>query len=214
MRILDWGDSSISHPFASLFVTFRFLEEITHLSPDDAWFPTGWRATPTSSRGRGSRGRVRPGDARRRVRARDCLGPSARAPPGGGSPRLRPMVCRRPAPRPYTSSGPSVLRASRKPRSTSSAQPSKLPVLVLDREHVVVADRVERGDEAAPSRPRRARAAAAPASRSRLRTAVLVEAVAAAPRGPCRARGRCGRRSRRPRARSRSSARRDATGRG
>ena len=33
------GDSAISHPFASLFVTFRFLEEITHLSPDDAWFP-------------------------------------------------------------------------------------------------------------------------------------------------------------------------------
>ena len=39
MRVLDWGDSSISHPFASLFVTFRFLEEITQLSPEDAWFP-------------------------------------------------------------------------------------------------------------------------------------------------------------------------------
>jgi hypothetical protein len=39
MRVLDWGDSSIAHPFASLFVTFRFLEEITHLSPDDPWFP-------------------------------------------------------------------------------------------------------------------------------------------------------------------------------
>jgi aminoglycoside phosphotransferase (APT) family kinase protein len=39
MRVLDWGDSVISHPFASLFVTFRFLEEITHLSPGDAWFP-------------------------------------------------------------------------------------------------------------------------------------------------------------------------------
>ena len=38
MRVLDWGDSSISHPFASLFVTFRFLEEITHLPPDDPWF--------------------------------------------------------------------------------------------------------------------------------------------------------------------------------
>jgi hypothetical protein len=39
MRVLDWGDASISHPFASLFVTFRFLEEITQLSPEDTWFP-------------------------------------------------------------------------------------------------------------------------------------------------------------------------------
>jgi len=39
MRVLDWGDSSISHPFASLFVTFRFLEEVTRLPPDDPWFP-------------------------------------------------------------------------------------------------------------------------------------------------------------------------------
>jgi hypothetical protein len=37
-RVLDWGDSSISHPFASLVVTFRFLEEVTKLPPDDAWF--------------------------------------------------------------------------------------------------------------------------------------------------------------------------------
>jgi hypothetical protein len=39
VRILDWGDASISHPFASLVVTFRFLEEVTGLSPGDAWFP-------------------------------------------------------------------------------------------------------------------------------------------------------------------------------
>jgi hypothetical protein len=39
LRILDWGDSSIGHPFASLVVTFRFLEEINRLSPSDAWFP-------------------------------------------------------------------------------------------------------------------------------------------------------------------------------
>jgi hypothetical protein len=39
LRVLDWGDSSISHPFASLVVTFRFLEEITKLPPDDPWFP-------------------------------------------------------------------------------------------------------------------------------------------------------------------------------
>jgi hypothetical protein len=38
LRVLDWGDSSISHPFMSLIVTFRFLEEVTRLSPDDPWF--------------------------------------------------------------------------------------------------------------------------------------------------------------------------------
>jgi hypothetical protein len=37
-RVLDWGDSSISHPFGSLVVTFRFLEEITKLPSDDPWF--------------------------------------------------------------------------------------------------------------------------------------------------------------------------------
>ena len=39
LRVLDWGDSSVSHPFGSLIVTFRFLEEATGLAPDDAWFP-------------------------------------------------------------------------------------------------------------------------------------------------------------------------------
>jgi aminoglycoside phosphotransferase (APT) family kinase protein len=38
MRVLDWGDASISHPFASLVVTFRFLEERTKLPPADPWF--------------------------------------------------------------------------------------------------------------------------------------------------------------------------------
>jgi hypothetical protein len=37
-RILDWGDASISHPFASLVVTFRFLEEINGFAPGDSWF--------------------------------------------------------------------------------------------------------------------------------------------------------------------------------
>jgi phosphotransferase family enzyme len=37
-RVLDWGDASISHPFASLVVTFRFLEEINGSPPTDAWF--------------------------------------------------------------------------------------------------------------------------------------------------------------------------------
>jgi hypothetical protein len=36
--VLDWGDSSISHPFVSLVVTFRFLEEVNELPPGDPWF--------------------------------------------------------------------------------------------------------------------------------------------------------------------------------
>lgn len=38
LRVLDWGDASISHPFASLVVTFRFLEERNGLLPDNPWF--------------------------------------------------------------------------------------------------------------------------------------------------------------------------------
>jgi hypothetical protein len=38
LRLLDWGDSSISHPFFSLVVTFRFLEECTGLRRHDRWF--------------------------------------------------------------------------------------------------------------------------------------------------------------------------------
>jgi hypothetical protein len=38
LRLLDWGDASISHPFASLVVTFRFLEERNKLAPADPWF--------------------------------------------------------------------------------------------------------------------------------------------------------------------------------
>jgi hypothetical protein len=38
LRLLDWGDASISHPFASLVVTFRFLDEINKLPPGDPWF--------------------------------------------------------------------------------------------------------------------------------------------------------------------------------
>jgi aminoglycoside phosphotransferase (APT) family kinase protein len=38
LRFVDWGDASISHPFASLVVTFRFLEESTKLRPGDPWF--------------------------------------------------------------------------------------------------------------------------------------------------------------------------------
>ncbi len=38
LRVLDWGDASISHPFFSLFETFRFLIEMNHLHPEDPWF--------------------------------------------------------------------------------------------------------------------------------------------------------------------------------
>jgi hypothetical protein len=38
LRLLDWGDTSISHPFASFVVTFRFLEELKKLPPNDPWF--------------------------------------------------------------------------------------------------------------------------------------------------------------------------------
>ncbi|HYZ76160.1 MAG TPA: hypothetical protein VE596_02190 [Gaiellaceae bacterium] len=38
LRLLDWGDSSISHPFVSLVVPFRFLEQINKLPPADPWF--------------------------------------------------------------------------------------------------------------------------------------------------------------------------------
>jgi aminoglycoside phosphotransferase (APT) family kinase protein len=38
VRVLDWGDSCISHPFASLVVTFRFLEERNGLDRKDRWF--------------------------------------------------------------------------------------------------------------------------------------------------------------------------------
>jgi hypothetical protein len=38
LRVVDWGDSSIGHPFFSLLETFRFLEQVNHLAPDDPWF--------------------------------------------------------------------------------------------------------------------------------------------------------------------------------
>ncbi len=38
LRILDWGDASVSHPFFSLVVTFHWLREVNGLAPDDPWF--------------------------------------------------------------------------------------------------------------------------------------------------------------------------------
>jgi hypothetical protein len=37
-RVLDWGDACIGHPFTSLVVTFRFLEERAGLAPGDPWY--------------------------------------------------------------------------------------------------------------------------------------------------------------------------------
>ena len=38
LRVLDWGDASIGHPFISLVETFRFLEKFNRLAPTDPWF--------------------------------------------------------------------------------------------------------------------------------------------------------------------------------
>lgn len=38
LRVLDWGDASISHPFASLVVTFQMLKQVARLAPGDPWF--------------------------------------------------------------------------------------------------------------------------------------------------------------------------------
>lgn len=38
LRVMDWGDASVGHPFASLVVTFRFLELHNGLEPGDPWF--------------------------------------------------------------------------------------------------------------------------------------------------------------------------------
>jgi hypothetical protein len=38
LRILDWGDASIGHPFFSLVVTFHWLREVNGLPADDPWF--------------------------------------------------------------------------------------------------------------------------------------------------------------------------------
>jgi hypothetical protein len=37
LLVLDWGDACVSHPFASLFVPFHFLDEQNRLPPGDPW---------------------------------------------------------------------------------------------------------------------------------------------------------------------------------
>jgi hypothetical protein len=38
LRVIDWGDTSIAHPFFSLVTTFWFLERQNGLAPADPWF--------------------------------------------------------------------------------------------------------------------------------------------------------------------------------
>jgi Phosphotransferase enzyme family len=38
LRVLDWGDSSIAHPFMSLVVPFRFLAGVHKIPPGDPWY--------------------------------------------------------------------------------------------------------------------------------------------------------------------------------
>jgi hypothetical protein len=37
-RFLDWGDSCVSHPFLTMYVTFLHLVEMEGLTRDNAWF--------------------------------------------------------------------------------------------------------------------------------------------------------------------------------
>jgi Phosphotransferase enzyme family len=38
LRVLDWGDASIAHPYMSLVVPYRFLDEVNGVPPRDPWF--------------------------------------------------------------------------------------------------------------------------------------------------------------------------------
>jgi hypothetical protein len=38
LRVLDWGDACVADPFATPVVTFKWLEELNGLAPDDPWF--------------------------------------------------------------------------------------------------------------------------------------------------------------------------------
>ena len=38
LRVLDWGDAVVAHPFFSPFITFHFLRDVNGLAPDDPWF--------------------------------------------------------------------------------------------------------------------------------------------------------------------------------
>jgi hypothetical protein len=38
LRVLDWGDACVADPFETLVVTFRWLEQLNGLAPEDPWF--------------------------------------------------------------------------------------------------------------------------------------------------------------------------------
>lgn len=38
LRVLDWGDASVAHPWFSLVVPFHFLVRYERVGPDDPWF--------------------------------------------------------------------------------------------------------------------------------------------------------------------------------
>lgn len=88
MRVMDWGDTSIGHPFFSLYVTFRFLEMADHggLAPHDPSFARlrdaylepwgGARLVPAFERATRIARFVHPIAW---LRHRDPLGPEARA---------------------------------------------------------------------------------------------------------------------------------------
>jgi hypothetical protein len=85
LRVLDWGDASIGHPFFSLFETFRFLIERNGLDPSDPWFGR-LRDAYLEPWGSGHRGTfdlaLRAGAVARAIawlHQRDALGPEERA---------------------------------------------------------------------------------------------------------------------------------------
>ena len=96
LRVLDWGDSSISHPFVSLVVTFRFLEEVTKLPPETR----GSRgcATPIWNRGAAvstTCSRSRCASASSRTRSRGCGSATTSRRRTGRVRRAVPVVLRR-----------------------------------------------------------------------------------------------------------------------
>ena len=91
LRVLDWGDASIGHPFFSLFETFRFLVELNRIPPGDRWFA---RLTDAYLEPWGTRSScdVRPRASGRWSRACDRMAPSAGCAARGGSTRVRHRV--------------------------------------------------------------------------------------------------------------------------
>ena len=81
LRVLDWGDASIAHPFFSLFEVFRFLRRGQPLAAGRPVVRPPARRLPRAVGTRPARV-VRRRPRRRRVRARDRVVASTRQPPG------------------------------------------------------------------------------------------------------------------------------------